>query len=276
MYDLIVIGAGPAGSSAARTSSQLGLKTLLIEKERFPRNKLCGGGVTPKVLKLFDFNLPGDLIECTSKSARVHVGETCSSFETDHALVYMTSRTKFDAFLSEKAVDAGAELRDGTPVQRIQQTNSHVEVKTPGDTFQARMIIGADGMGGPTASYGRLYDRWKPQQVAYAIESEVPVGEKAVQDFVGAKAYFDMYWGVSPAGYGWVFPKDDHLTVGVGCRLSRLRDAHALFNGFVKAVDALEGKEIPRPQAHLIPLGGIAKVPSVSDRILLRGIPGLR
>lgn len=271
MYDLIVVGAGPAGASAARTGSQLGLKTLLLEKEKVPRNKLCGGGVTPKVLKLLDFALPNDLMECTTKSIRIHVGESCFNFETDRALVYMTSRSKFDTFLTEKAVEAGAELRDGTPVNRIEVTDSHVEVKAPNLSLQSKMIIGADGMGGPVAGYGRFYERWKPEQVSYAIESEVPVGERVVQDFIGAESYFDMFFGVSPAGYGWIFPKDDHLTVGVGCRLSRLRDAHTLFNGFVKRIPQLEGLNIPRPQAHLIPLGGAANVPSANQRILLAG-----
>ncbi len=271
MYDLIVVGAGPAGASAARTASQLGLKTLLLEKEKVPRNKLCGGGVTPKVLKLLDFNWPNELVECSAQSTRIHVGESCFSFETDHTLVYMTSRSKFDTFLTEKAVEAGAELRDGTPVNRIEVTDSHVEVKAPNGPFQSRMIIGADGIGGPTASCAHLYDRWKPEQVAYAIEAEVPLGERGVQDFIGAESYFDMYFGVSPAGYGWVFPKDDHLTVGVGCRLSKLRDAHGLFNSFVKGIPQLAGRDILGPQAHLIPLGGAANVPSVSERVLLAG-----
>jgi flavin-dependent dehydrogenase len=107
--------------------------------------------------------------------------------------------------------------------------------------------------------------------VSYAIESEVHVGESLVQDFVGESAYFDLYFGVSPAGYGWVFPKDDHLTVGVGCRLSRLHNGIELFSDFTKRVRALEGFEIPKPQAHLIPLGGAARVPSAKDRMLLTG-----
>ncbi len=271
MYDLIVVGAGPAGASAARTGAQLGLKTLLLEKEKIPRNKLCGGGVTPKVLKLLDLNLPNDLVECTVRSIRIHVGERCFNFEADRPLVYMTSRSKFDTFLAEKAVEAGAELRDRTTVHKVTATGSHAEVKTPNLSFQSKILIGADGMGGPTASGGHFYERWKPDQVAYAIESEVSVGEKRVQDFIGPKSYFDIYFGVSRAGYGWVFPKDDHLTVGVGCRLSKLRDAHELFYGFVKRIPELHGHKIPKPQAHLIPLGGAAKVPSAADRMLLAG-----
>jgi geranylgeranyl reductase family protein len=271
MYDLIVVGAGPAGASAARTAAQLGLKTLLLEKEKFPRDKLCGGGVTPKVLKLLDFHLSDELIEYEAQSSRIHVGAGCFKFETRRPLVYMTSRAKLDSFLANKAAEAGAELKDGTPVRRIERRDDYVRARTSDGSFQGRMLIGADGMGGPTASYSRLYDRWKPHQVAYAIESEVPAPNAVISEFGGSECYFDVYFGVSSAGYGWVFPKDDHLTVGVGCRLSKLRDAHGLFDGFVKTIPALAGIEIPSPRAHLIPLGGASKVPSVTERILLAG-----
>jgi geranylgeranyl reductase family protein len=271
---LIVVGAGPAGSSAARKGAQVGLKTLLIEKERLPRNKLCGGGVTPKVLKLLDFKVPDEIIEYAPKSIRIHVSQTCYDFHSTQPLVYMTSRSKFDTFLTEKAEDAGVEVRDRVPVQRIATHPSYCEIDTRNETFKARMVIGADGMGGPTARTSHLYETWTPTQVAYAIESEVPVGEEAVSDFIGDEEYFDIYFGISPAGYGWVFPKDDHLTVGVGCRLSNLRDAQGLFRGFLKAIPQLEGRDVPRPQAHLIPLGGVARVPLAAERVLLAGDSG--
>ena len=236
-----------------------------------PRSKLCGGGLTPKVLTRLDFELPKELIECEVKAARVHIGDMLHTFGADQTLVYMTSRSKFDSFLAEKAVEAGAELKDGKPVNRIEVAGSHVEVKTVDGSYRSKMLIGADGMGGPTARLGGFYETWKPDQVAYAIESEVQVGENAVQEFLADSSFFDLYFGVSSAGYGWVFPKNDHLTVGVGCRLSRLRDGMDLFNGFVKRVQALEGFKVPKPQAHLIPLGGAVKVASVRDRILLTG-----
>lgn len=183
----------------------------------------------------------------------------------------MTSRSKFDTFLCEKAAEAGAELKDSTPVRGVEEYESHIEVETPNGSFQGRLVIGADGMGGPTARASHLYQSWDPYQVAYAIESEVPVGEKAVIDFIGSDEYFDIYFGVSQAGYGWVFPKDDHLTVGVGCRLSELRDGQVLFRNFVKGIPEFEGRVIPRPKAHLIPLGGIAKMPVAGSRVLLAG-----
>jgi flavin-dependent dehydrogenase len=133
------------------------------------------------------------------------------------------------------------------------------------------MVIGCDGMGGPTARASGLYTRWEPSEVAYAIESEVPVGQTAVRDFMGAEGYFDVYFGVSPAGYSWVFPKDDHLTVGVGCRLSKLTDGPSLFRNFVDCVPEVNAANISNPQAHLIPLGGTVHVPIVAERVLLAG-----
>jgi len=236
-----------------------------------PRDKLCGGGVTPKVLKLLDFQLPDDVIECAPKSIRIHVGQNCFKFQTPHPLVYMTSRSKFDSLLYKKAAEAGVEVKDETPARSVETHPAYTEVTTTNGCFQSKMVIGADGMGGPTARSRRLYQSWDPSQVAYATEAEVTVGEKAVLDFIGDQEYFDIYFGVSQAGYGWIFPKDNHLTVGVGCRLSRLRDAQELFRNFVKTIPELEGLDIPKPKAHLIPLGGSASVPLTADRTILAG-----
>jgi flavin-dependent dehydrogenase len=108
MYDLTVIGAGPAESSAARRAAQQGLSTLLIEKEKVPRHKLCGGGLTSKVLGFLDFKLPDTLVERTVTSTRIHVGQDSYPFETTRTLAVMTSRASFDAFLTEKALETGS------------------------------------------------------------------------------------------------------------------------------------------------------------------------
>ena len=117
MYDLIVVGAGPAGSSAARRAAQQGLNTLLIEKAKVPRHKLCGGALTSKVLDLLDFKLPETLIERTVSSTRIHVGQDSYPFETSRTLAIMTSRAPSDAFLTEKA---GSRRRGTTRKSRSQ------------------------------------------------------------------------------------------------------------------------------------------------------------
>jgi len=108
---------------------------------------------------LLDFKLPEELVECTTRSTRIHVGDKCFSFEHDSPLVYMTSRASFDGFLTDKAVEAGAELRDHSPVHQINATQSQVEVKTSQGTFESKIVIGADGMGDPTAEPAPYADR---------------------------------------------------------------------------------------------------------------------
>jgi geranylgeranyl reductase family protein len=247
------------------------LKTLLLEKDKMPRNKLCGGGVTPKVLKLLDFDLPDHLIESAPTSARIHVGQSCFEFHSPDPLVYMTSRDKFDTLLATKAAEAGAEVKDGTLVQNLKREGTLVYVETSQGAFETTLVIGCDGIGGPTARASGIYERWEPSEVAYAIESEVPVGVEGVHGFMGPERYFDVFFDVSPAGYGWIFPKSDHLTVGIGCRLSRLRDGLELFNAFLSRIPYIKGCDVPGPEAHLIPLGGAAHVPVVADRVLLAG-----
>ena len=183
----------------------------------------------------------------------------------------MTSRSKFDAFLTNKAGEAGADVKDGTLVRDLVNHQSFVEVRTTNGSFESMMAIGCDGMGGPTAKATGLYSRWVPNEVAYAIESEVPAGRQGVDQFMGPERCFDVYFDVSPAGYGWIFPKDDHLTVGVGCRLSRLEDGPRLFKNFVRSLAELNAYVIPTPRAHLIPLGGVVQVPTTGNRVLLAG-----
>jgi len=271
MYDLIVVGAGPAGASAARRAAQQGLDTLLIERDKIPRHKLCGGGLTSKVLDLFDFRLPDALIERSVSSTRINVDRNNYSFRANRTLAIMTSRAPFDAFLTEKAIEAGSEVLDANPVLRTKVSSSHVEVIAKNGRYKSKLVVGADGINGPVARSTHLHSQWEPMQVTYAIESEVRVGERTVYDYVSEDNYFDLFFGVSPAGYGWIFPKDDHLTVGIGCRLSKLRNGRELFDAFTHIIPLLRNHEIPNPKAYLIPLGGVARLPRVGDRVMLAG-----
>ena len=96
---------------------------------------MCGGGVTAKVLTKLDFKLPKELIEYEAKAVRIHLGKNLHRFETDQTLIYMTSRSKFDSFLTEKAVEAGAELKDNNSVRSVEATATHVDVKTSDGDF---------------------------------------------------------------------------------------------------------------------------------------------
>ncbi|MGH3041912.1 MAG: FAD-dependent oxidoreductase, partial [Gaiellaceae bacterium] len=118
-YDVIVVGAGPAGSTCAHRLASAGASVLLVDRARFPRDKPCGGGVTGRAARLLPFSL-APVVEDTVTSVRMRL-RYGSWFERGEGapLVLMTQRLRLDAYLVEQAVDAGAELRDGLKVESV-------------------------------------------------------------------------------------------------------------------------------------------------------------
>src|SRR5579864_7840170 len=185
-YDVAVIGAGPAGSTAAHALASAGARVLLVDKAVFPRDKPCGGGVTLRGARLLPFSLEPvvedalDRLDCTlryrSRFSRRAAGP----------LAYMTQRTRLDHFLLRKAAEAGAEVREGVTVDAREA--------------DARIVIGADGCNGSSA---------KQLGHGVALEANVPYDGRFAHTMV-----LDL--AVIHGGYGWIFPKGDHLNVGVG------------------------------------------------------------
>jgi flavin-dependent dehydrogenase len=106
MYDVIVAGAGPAGSTAARLCAEHGLRTLLLEKEKIPREKPCAGGLSIAASRELGLSLPGNLIERRCRGMRLVVGETQTTVQVEHDVAYMVRRSSFDAFLAGEAARA--------------------------------------------------------------------------------------------------------------------------------------------------------------------------
>jgi len=192
-FDALVVGAGPAGSTAAFRLARAGARVLLIDKARFPRDKPCGGGLTYRAVRLLPFSVD-PVVEEEVDIFELGLGyrrrfERC----TRQPLVVMTQRRRLDAFLVEQAQEAGAQFRDGTTV----------------DGVEATVVMGADGVNGTTAkALG-----FEPHEYEVALEGNVPYGP-APHSRYARRAVVEF--GIVPGGYGWVFPKGDHVNVGVG------------------------------------------------------------
>ncbi len=271
MKDVIVVGGGPAGAETAYHCAKAGLDVLLLEKKKIPRDKLCGGGITLKVLREIDHPIEMGIFERVTKAARVYVGESVSTFGSEKPLVYMTSRDRFDSELVRRAADAGAEVNDKSAVSEVKVRADEVEVRVNHGQLESRTVVGADGINSLVAESTGLRTVWKPNQVALAMEADFKVGSKAVEDFMTENAYFDLYFGPSTAGYGWIFPKHDRLTVGIGCELDRLSDAREMFQHFVRGLSLPNGSSNPTSLGHLLPIGGQARTKSYGDKVLLVG-----
>jgi geranylgeranyl reductase family protein len=244
-YHAIVIGAGPAGSTAARLLAREGASVLMLDKHRFPRDKPCGGGVTLRAASIQDIDL-SPVIERTIYGARfsLRLGE---AFDRRYGepLTYMTQRRRLDEFLAGHAAEAGACFHDGEAVRQI-DLNGEITVRTDRGTYTARVLIGADGANGVS---GQTLGLRRDYEEAVALEGNVEFSPDIPEDW---REYVALDLGGLAGGYGWVFPKGDHLNVGVGAwkyagftlrpKLAQLCSR----NGFdVDALTNLRGHHLP-------------------------------
>ena len=209
-YDVIVAGAGPGGSTAARECAARGLSVLLLDKAEFPRDKPCGGGVNVRSARLLPFDV-APVTERVIRGVRFSVRQR-GAFTRMHGvpLTYLTQRSRLDAYLVERAVQAGARLREGAAVRRVERHPSHIVVRTEGETFQGRALVAADRANGQTAKLAGLdVRRW----IVVGLEGNAyPSGS-----FPGEwEEVLGLDGEAVPGYYGWIFPKGDHLNIGGG------------------------------------------------------------
>jgi geranylgeranyl reductase family protein len=209
-FDVIVVGAGPAGSTAAYRLARQGARVALLDRATFPRDKPCGGGITVRGLE----HLPVDVtpvVEDRITSLELRFGDDrsldkrCSS-----PVVLMTQRRRLDEYLAHQAAAAGADMRDGVRVRTVDQDDHGVTVRTDQGALRAQMVIGADGCNGVSAKALGL-----GAGIAYGIAYEGNVPWESVGD--GAwRSRLLLEFSTVPGGYAWLFPKADHVNVGVG------------------------------------------------------------
>ncbi len=249
-WDAIVVGAGPGGSSAAHGLATAGLRVLLLEKEKMPRYKPCGGGLTAKVRAALDFDF-SPAIETTVTQGSV-------AFRRERVRVaasagWCVMRDKFDALLAARAVDAGAELRDAAPVAHITFDDGGAQVSTRSETLRAAFVVGADGVNGIVRRAAGLPAH---RRMAAALEAEMDAPSDALDEW---RQTLHLDFGVLPWGYAWIFPKAEHLSVGVGAllRSGPPTDLRAVLARYVASEPSLREARTRFTRGHRIPLGGM-------------------
>ena len=256
--DVLIVGAGPGGSNAARVALDGGLSVVQIEAQRFPRVKPCAGGITRKAERALAFDIGPSLrgasnaIEFNSWRKRTNRFTACADrgVAPEGALVSFVSRAEFDADLvRQNGRSARFEFSDGERVERI-EFDGLFQVRTSRRLLTARQLIGADGA---YSIVNRTFGVARPRMLATASEVNVPHARLAVP----APLVPSVDYGVVEDGYGWVFPKDDHCSIGLytlARKPRRLRERlvdYLLAKGARPAGDPLAGLH-----AHRIPVGG--------------------
>ena len=265
IYDAIVVGAGPAGAILAYLLGKSGLRVLLLEKASLPRYKTCGGGLTFKAIRDLPFDVRSTVeVEAGGGIVTFH-GQQLLKAEVQQPFAWLVMRDRFDHFLVQQAVNAGVALMDGVQLIGIEEEPHCILVRTTRGAFRASLLAAADGVNSMIASLaGLLLHR----QVGLALEAEVSVSTFAIET-QGNFATFDF--GALQYGYGWIFPKSDHLSVGifraypgkgVGMKDTLLR--------FIASQPVLQDGQTLSLRGQLIPLGGLASSLH-KGRILLLG-----
>lgn len=261
--DVLVVGAGPAGSATAIHLARGGVRVLLVDRARFPRDKPCGGGLTGRALRAIPVD-PSPVVERDVDRFELRLRYGSVFARTHHKpLIRMTQRRRLDAHLVEQAQEAGAELRDGARVDDVVVDDIGVVACVGGTRVHATVIVGADGANGIVARAAGLGD-----DIVHgvALEGNVPLDALSVEQ-LERTAVIEL--AALPGGYGWVFPKGDHANLGVGGwgsegprlreHLARLARAHGV------SPDALSDV-----RGHRLPMRRLGAAPA-RGRVLLVG-----
>ncbi len=208
--DVIISGAGPAGTLAAYYLQKSGISALILEKSAFPRYKVCGAGLTHKILSILPFDIH-PLVHTTIHSFRFSSGfSEVYTRSSGTPLMYCTMRDELDAFLLEKAVAAGAKVHTSEKVSGIQQYGEELTVKTSKGEYRSLFLIGADGASSLVA---RTFGLNRDIEWGMAWEAEVKSSPELISQY---KDTVFLDWGTFPGGYAWIFPKKDHFSIGIG------------------------------------------------------------
>jgi geranylgeranyl reductase family protein len=261
--DVLVVGAGPAGSATALHLARAGARVLLVDKARFPRDKPCGGGLTGRALRHLPCGVDPVVERVVDRMVVRARYRTTIDRTSARPLIAMTQRRRLDLHLAEQAAAAGADFRDAAPVSGVEVGESGVTAGVGPSRVHASFLVGADGANGVVARAAGLGD---------GIVRGVALEGNAPWSALDEGRYATGAWvelGVVPGGYGWVFPKGDHANVGVGGwmqegprlreHLDRLASKHGVDRALLTDV-----------RGHRLPMRELG-APAARGRVLLVG-----
>ncbi|NLK08467.1 MAG: geranylgeranyl reductase family protein [Firmicutes bacterium] len=253
MYDCIVVGAGPGGSTAASKLAKANLKVLVLEKQALPRYKVCGGAVSGRAAEMINADLAKVTEDVINKVdvrwAKSH--EPPVRHTSEIPIAYLVMRQKFDNLLAEQALHHGAHIHDGEEVKELNFYDDLVEVKTDFSTYKTKTVIGADGALGITARQSGLY---VPRSKGVALEIEAAVDDSVLEQW---RKTVLISFGAPEHGYAWVFPKANHLSIGIGRFATQSQNLLDKLKTFTEPLNINWRRE--QVKAHPIPLGGIKR-----------------
>lgn len=265
-YDVLVVGAGPAGAGMAALLAAQGRRVLLLEKERFPRYKACAGGidgVAVRALASMGIDAGPVVQDAPTELCVTSGGRYPAVYRFERPLALMVMRSDFDTLIARSAVARGAEFHDGEPVKTVLDDGRMITVTTAKGRYQGRTLVGADGVYSVVARTFGL----NPNPILYVLaEAEVEVSAEVQASWAG-RAQIDI--SVWPLGYSWIFPKRSHLSIGTGAPRRYAKQLALRFEQFSRS-SHLENGAVLQQRSHMLGFRR-RQAPLALDRVLLVG-----
>lgn len=265
-YDVVIVGAGPAGAVLAYLLAKAGAEVLLLEKKVFPRYKPCGGGLTKRALDSLPFEVD-EVIEERVHTVKAFIENECAfEIKAQQPVISMVMRDRFDHFLVKKALEAGVHFQGGAAFKDLRGKVEALKVETSSGPVDARFVVGADGV---NSRVSQALGLPRPENLMNAIETEVYLGDPERFGEYRHSAHF--CFGRIPQGYVWVFPKKDHLSIGVLSRSMTMKKLKRQLFSYLDAGGFSPSMEVRALRFHLVPYGSGKKRPLAGEKGLVVG-----
>ncbi|MFX1284489.1 MAG: geranylgeranyl reductase family protein [Promethearchaeota archaeon] len=257
-FDIVIIGAGPGGTSAAIHAAQHGFSTCLLEKEilgRTGRYKACGGALDWNLVQQLDY--PEEKIERIVDSLELHHVDGEIYLKTGKGAVVW--RSLFDKYLTDIAVENGSKLKENEPLVAIEKEGMYYTVFTKNRKYQTKYVIAADGVSSPTLRTLR-WPRFAREDLILTITQEMKTTRQHMEENLGSSTLhlFFSIKQLSHLGYAWLFPKKQVVTVGWGNQLIRVKHPREKIKPFLElplVKEVIKNSSLDLFKAHLIPVG---------------------